>query len=176
MASVSEKLGQSESKMSSDSSLSAQQLTQTAPSASDLEKAPSAPAAPNPADFPDGGVKAWLCVLGGFCTIFASFGWINCIGIFQDYYETHQLSNYSSSTVAWIPSTESFMMFFWAPVVGFLTDQFGPRAPLAIGTVMHVFGLMMTSISKEYYQIFLSQSVVSAIGCSFLFYPGESCS
>ena len=35
------------------------------------------------------------------------------IGIFQDYYLTHQLKDYSSSEVAWIPSTESFMMFFW---------------------------------------------------------------
>jgi hypothetical protein len=34
------------------------------------------------------------------------------IGVFQDYYQSHQLSNYSSSTVAWIPATESFFMFF----------------------------------------------------------------
>jgi hypothetical protein len=27
---------------------------------------------------PDGGLQAWLVVLGGFCTVFASFGWINC--------------------------------------------------------------------------------------------------
>ena len=71
-----------------------------------------APAGPDPNDFPDGGLQAWLVVLGGFCTVFASFGWINCIGIFQAYYEAHQLSEYSSSTVAWIPSTESFFMFF----------------------------------------------------------------
>jgi hypothetical protein len=30
---------------------------------------------------------------------------------------------------------------------------------------------MMASISHEYYQFFLTQSVVSAIGCSFLFFP-----
>ena len=35
-------------------------------------------AGPNPADFPDGGLEAWLVVLGGFCAIFCSFGWINC--------------------------------------------------------------------------------------------------
>ena len=27
---------------------------------------------------PDGGREAWLVVVGGFCTVFASFGWINC--------------------------------------------------------------------------------------------------
>lgn len=57
----------------------------------------------------------------------------------------------------------------WA--AGKLTDQYGPRIPIAIGSFLHIFGLMMTSISTKYYQIFLSQSVVSAFGCSFLFFP-----
>ncbi|ORX96165.1 monocarboxylate permease-like protein [Clohesyomyces aquaticus] len=153
------------------------------------EKIEPAPARPNPGDFPDGGLEAWFVVAGGFCTVFASFGWINCesfksivdsglmliecagVGIFQDYYQSDFLANYSSSDVAWIPSTESFMLFFWGPIVGKVTDHFGPRVPIIIGTFLHIFGLMMTSISKEYFQIFLSQSVVSAIGCSFLFYP-----
>lgn len=88
-----------------------------------------------PTDFPDGGLQAWLVVIGGFCLVFASFGWINCqslqtsmklmlmqhvgIGIFQDYYERNQLAAYSSSEVAWIPSTESFMMFFWVSLPEF---------------------------------------------------------
>jgi hypothetical protein len=36
---------------------------------------------PDPNAFPDGGFQAWLAVAGGFCTIFASFGWINCENI-----------------------------------------------------------------------------------------------
>jgi hypothetical protein len=32
---------------------------------------------------------------------------------------------------------------------------------------------MMTSISHEYYQFFLAQSVCSAMGCSFLFFPSK---
>ncbi|RDW85368.1 hypothetical protein BP5796_03693 [Coleophoma crateriformis] len=67
---------------------------------------------PNPNDYPDGGFEAWLVVAGGFCAVFCSFGWINCIGVFQNYYEKNQLKDYSSSTVAWIPSTQSFMLFF----------------------------------------------------------------
>lgn len=27
---------------------------------------------------PDGGLEAWSVVAGGFCAVFASFGWINC--------------------------------------------------------------------------------------------------
>lgn len=33
---------------------------------------------PDPDDFPDGGFRAWLCIAGGFCTVFSSFGWVNC--------------------------------------------------------------------------------------------------
>lgn len=53
----------------------------------DLEKAAEAaevPKAAHPgADFPDGGLEANLVVLGGWLCLFVSFGWINCIGVFQ---------------------------------------------------------------------------------------------
>ena len=58
-------------------------------------------------------------------------------------------------------------------MAGRVVDNYGPRWPILAGSFLHIFGLMMTSISTKYYQIFLSQAVCSAIGCSFLFYPGE---
>lgn len=48
----------------------------------DIEKAKGSsaptPGGFNPADFPDGGRQAWLTVLGGWCCLFCSFGWVNC--------------------------------------------------------------------------------------------------
>lgn len=35
------------------------------------------------------------------------------IGVFQTYYQTHQLSAYSPSTVAWISSVETCVIFLW---------------------------------------------------------------
>lgn len=35
------------------------------------------------------------------------------IGVFQDYYQAHQLASYSPSDVAWITATEGFMLFFF---------------------------------------------------------------
>ena len=103
---------------------------------------------------------------------FVSFGWINCIGVFQEYYQTHQLRNYSSSTIAWIPSLEAFMMFFGGPIVGRLYDNYGPREILLVGTILHVFGLMMTSLCTQYYQFILAQGICSPIGSSLIFYSG----
>lgn len=41
------------------------------------ETGPPAPAPANlmdPSAYPDGGLQAWLCVLGAFCALFVSFG------------------------------------------------------------------------------------------------------
>ncbi|KAL8643502.1 MAG: hypothetical protein Q9226_008328 [Calogaya cf. arnoldii] len=132
---------------------------------SDIEKAdPDAKPALagfDPASFPDGGLQAWLAVSGAFCCLFCSFGWINCIGVFQAYYQTHQLSNYSPSTVAWIPALTVFFMFAGGPIWGKLYDNHGPRYLLAVGSFLHVFGLMMASLCSEYYQFLLAQAMSS---------------
>ncbi|KAF5866928.1 hypothetical protein ETB97_008734 [Aspergillus alliaceus] len=119
----------------------------------------------------DGGLTAWLVVVGAWCTSFCSFGWVNSVGIFQNYYESHLLKQYSSTTIAWIPSLQIFFMFAMGPIVGRLYDTFGARYLIIGGTFFHVFGLMMASISKEYYQILLSQGLCSAIGASAIFQP-----
>ena len=146
----------------------------------DLEKEGAVPepaAAPggiNPADFPDGGLEACLVVLGAWCCLFVSFGWINCIGVFQEYYQQTLLRQYSSSTVSWIPSMEVFMMFFGGPIFGKVFDSYGPRYLLLVGSVLHVFGLMMASLSTQYYQFLLAQGVCSALGASAVFFAAMS--
>lgn len=123
---------------------------------------------------PDGGLRAWLVVVGAWCCLFASFGWITCMGLFQDYYASHQLSRYPSSTVAWIPSMETFVIFFGAPFAGRVFDGWGARGLLVFGTFMHAFGLMMASVAHEYYQLFLAQAVCSALGACALFWGANN--
>ena len=66
------------------------------------------------------------------------------------------------------------MMFAFGPVCGILFDSYGPRWILLVGSFLHVFGLMMTSLATEYYQILLAQGVCSAMGASAIFYPAVS--
>lgn len=110
-----------------------------------------------------------LMALSMFNSLFLS---LIGVGIFQDYYQHELLSSYSSSTIAWIPSLQIFFMFASGPLIGKLYDRYGPHYLIFGGTLLHVFGLMMASISKEYYQILLSQGVCSAIGASAIFQPG----
>ncbi|KAI0849428.1 riboflavin transporter MCH5 [Daldinia vernicosa] len=141
----------------------------------DMEKggvAPHTPGAPpgfSPADFPDGGLEAWLVVAGGFCALFSTFGLVNCVGSFVNYYVSGPLSNYDVSTVTWITSIQVFMMSGLNAVMGRLFDSYGPRWLLIIGTLVFCFGLMMLSLSTQYYQILLSQGIVTAVGLSAVF-------
>lgn len=123
----------------------------------------------HPSDFPDGGFEAWSVVFGGWCGLYCTFGFISSIGVFQQYYEQGPLAAYSSSAVSWITSTEVWAMIFFGIVFGRVFDVYGPRWMLIIGSVVYVFGLMMTSLATQYYQFFLAQSICAAIASSACF-------
>ncbi|KAF2008729.1 MFS transporter, MCP family, solute carrier family 16, member 10, partial [Aaosphaeria arxii CBS 175.79] len=124
---------------------------------------------------PDGGKFAWLCLTGTAACFFTSWGWINCVGVFQEYYKRVQYPDLSHSTIGWISATEMFCMLFSSPVAGTIFDNHGPRQLLYVGTFLHVFGLMMASISTQFYQTILSQGICSALGAGLLFNAAISC-
>ena len=94
------------------------------------------------------------------------------IGVFQTYYELNDLKAYSPSAISWISSLETWIVFGSGAVIGKIYDTFGPFWMIFVGTLLHVFGIMMISLSHEYYQIFLSQAICSPLGASCLFYAG----
>jgi len=113
------------------------------------------------------------------------------IGVFQAFYQDNYLQGFSPSAISWIASLELAILFGGVRsmehiqrrrfqeltiskgfIVGRIYDKFGPRWLLAFGTFMHVFGLMMASLSTKYYQIILSQGICSPIGICCLFTPG----
>jgi MFS family permease len=95
------------------------------------------------------------------------------VGSFQQYYETGPLKEYSSSTIGWILSLQIFFLFALGPFVGIVFDNYGPRPLIIVGSLLHVFGLMMASLATEYYHFILAQGVVSAVGVACLYSPGK---
>lgn len=73
----------------------------------------------------EGGVDAWLTVAGSALVYFASFGFINTFGFFQDYYLSSFLSNYAPSTVAFIGTLQITLLYLFGPVAGALFDALG---------------------------------------------------
>ncbi|CAK7238173.1 hypothetical protein SEUCBS140593_010399, partial [Sporothrix eucalyptigena] len=121
----------------------------------------------------DGGRDAWTVVVGAWCCVLVSVGWVACVGDFQSYYQANQLKAYSPSAIGWIPSTQTFLLFALSPVFGHVFDGYGPRPLLVAGTVFHIAGLVLLSFGTRYYQIFLAQSVCSAAGASAVFWAGS---
>ncbi|KAI9372795.1 major facilitator superfamily domain-containing protein [Aspergillus egyptiacus] len=133
---------------------------------------PTQPAEEKPDDpVFDTGFKAWLQVFGSFFLFFNSWGVVNTWGVYQTYYEQTMLSDMPSSSIAWVGSLQSFLLMLFGVVTGPLFDAGYFRALLAFGTFMLPFGLMMTSISSQFWHLILAQGICVGLACGCLFVP-----
>ncbi|KAI8630515.1 major facilitator superfamily domain-containing protein [Xylariaceae sp. FL1651] len=120
---------------------------------------------------PDGGLVAWLQVLGSWCLSFNCWGIVNTYGVFQTYYETQLLPSQSPSNLAWIGSIQGFLLLFIGAITGPLYDHGYLRHLLVVGSLLMVVGTMLLSISNQYWQIILTQGLVIGLGGGCLFVP-----
>lgn len=60
------------------------------------------------------------------------------------------------------------MIFACAPLAGMATDRYGPTIPILVGSVCQILAIFMTSLSDEYYQLFLAQAVLLGGGMSLV--------
>lgn len=118
---------------------------------------------------PDGGFKAWLQVAMGFLIIFVTWGFVNSFGAFQSYYT--QILPEDPSTISWIGSIQVFLTFFIGAFSGRLLDA-GLFVPtLFVGGILQLLGIFMTSLSTKWWQLLLSQGVLTGIGGGIFFCP-----
>ncbi|ODM16226.1 hypothetical protein SI65_08225 [Aspergillus cristatus] len=125
---------------------------------------------PQQDDFPEGGVKAWGVVAGAFCVLFCTFGYLNAYDVYQDYYQGHQLSHESSSTISWIGSVQVFFLYAGGVIGGPFFDWIGAIVIIP-PAFLFVFAMMMTSLCKEYYQFMLAQGILGGFCCGMMFAP-----
>ncbi|KAH8807154.1 MFS monocarboxylate transporter-like protein [Xylogone sp. PMI_703] len=133
-----------------------------------LASAISTPASSN--QIPNGGLTAWLQVLGSFIMIMNSWGIVNSFGVFQTYYES-TLSE-SPSAISWIGSIQASLLLVIGIGTGPLYDAGYFRSLVVTGSVLIVLGMMMTSICEKYWQIMLAQALCIGVGCGCFFIPG----
>ncbi|KAL8944730.1 MAG: hypothetical protein Q9216_000299 [Gyalolechia sp. 2 TL-2023] len=141
------------------------------PSAGEASVQPTA-ASTSPA--PDGGLHAWLQVLGAFMLWFNSWGILNAFGVFQTYYESGELFTRSSFDISWIGSIQSFMLLVVGVFAGPMYDRGYLHALLIVGSFGVVFGHMMLSLCTEYWQVVLAQGFCVGLGAGCLFVPSVS--
>ncbi|EMD35187.1 major facilitator superfamily protein [Gelatoporia subvermispora B] len=122
-------------------------------------------------EFPDGGPTAWMTVFGAFLALFCSFGQLNAFGTFQSWYASHQLRDFDASTISWIGSIQLWIFFFSGGFIGRIFDRCGPRPIMALGTVVYVTSIMLTSVARNYYEYILFQGILFGLGVGMLFHP-----
>lgn len=119
-------------------------------------------------DFPEGGKRANLVVLGSFAAIIITFGNMNTIGVIQAYVSEHILQESSSSSVGWVFSVYFFFTFFGGIYAGPIFDYTGSTIPMYVGSAFIITGLFATANCTEVWQFVLAYGVTVGIGSSFL--------
>ena len=77
----------------------------------------------------------------------------------------------SPSNISWIGSLQACLYIGVGFFTGPLFDQGYLRSLLISGTFCLVFGMMMTSLCREYWHLVLAQGLVVGLGCGLVFVP-----
>jgi MFS family permease len=120
---------------------------------------------------PDGGLRAWMTVLGGWISLFTTFGSANSFGVFENLYVLEGVS--SASNISWIGSTQLCLMFSMGLVSGKLFDAGYFHSSQIVGIVIYLVCTFMLSLAHfdKFYQLFLTQGLGVGIGIGILFLP-----
>ncbi|KAJ7881820.1 major facilitator superfamily domain-containing protein [Mycena olivaceomarginata] len=122
--------------------------------------------------YPDGGLRAWLIVLGAFFSTFSTFGYVNSWGqVFQTYYQLTLLKDSSSSAISWIGSVQIALTFGVAVWMGRLFDNGWFALPAACASVALVALTVLTGQCTEFWQFLLCQGFAIGIASGVIFGP-----
>ncbi|PIL24397.1 MFS general substrate transporter [Ganoderma sinense ZZ0214-1] len=134
-----------------------------------VEKVEDAALSVDVGEHPDGGLKAWLVVIGCASGICATFGLVNAWGVFQAYYTTSILQGTSPSTIAWIGSIQYAMVFIPGLIVGRIFDMGYVKLPLSIASALLVTATFLNAQCKQYWQFLLCQGIAVGLSCGVIF-------
>lgn len=99
---------------------------------------------------------------------------MNSYGVYQTYYQLDLLKTHSSSNIAWIGSTQAFLLFFISLLAGPIFDAGHFRSLVWVGTTLIIVGVFLLSITHVYWQVFLTQSIMMGLGFGCLYLPAPA--
>ncbi|KAL3460909.1 major facilitator superfamily domain-containing protein [Aspergillus heterothallicus] len=126
-------------------------------------------------DFPEGGTRSWLVVLGSFFLLMASYGLMNSVGVLQSYLGTHQLEGYSSRDIGWISGVFVFTSLGLGVFVGPLFDAYGPKELVTVGTGIYALSVLLMAECTQYWHFILCFGFLAGIGGALISNVGMSC-
>lgn len=121
--------------------------------------------------YPEGGLGAWLVVLGSFMGLVAGLGMMNTVGVYHSYIAANQLKGYSESSISWIFSMYVFLSFFCGLQIGPIFDAHGPKVLVIVGSVLLCASSFLLGLCTKYWHFFLCFGVLGGLGTSLIFTP-----
>lgn len=118
--------------------------------------------------FPEGGLQAWLCVLGSFFLLLASFGLMVSVGTLQEYWRNHQLKAYASTDIGWIVSVFVYLALGLGIWVGPLFDRYGPRVLTMVGSILYVLAVFLLAECTKYWHFMLCLGVMGGVSAALI--------
>ncbi|KAK7742715.1 hypothetical protein SLS63_000280 [Diaporthe eres] len=107
----------------------------------------------------------WLVI-----AIFVTWGYLNSFGSFQTYYE-QTMPDTPPSTISWIGSLQIWLTMVGGVFTGRLLDAGFFVPTFFVGAVLQVLGMFLMSVSKTYWQLMLTQGVLTGLGGGIFFTP-----
>lgn len=121
--------------------------------------------------FPEGGLRAWLVVLGTGLVLSSTVGLVSSWGVFQTYYATELLSGTDPSNIAWIGSIQYFLVYLPSLLSGRLFDFGYLKLPMAIASTVLVAALLLLAQCTAYWQVLLCQGLTCGLACGTMYGP-----
>ncbi|KAI9263145.1 major facilitator superfamily domain-containing protein [Phascolomyces articulosus] len=116
---------------------------------------------------PDGGLRAWLIVLGAFLMVVTSYG----TSVMQDFYE-RQWGDKVDDVQLQLSFVGTFCLIFanaCGPIAQIMRSIWGTRIVLLIGTFLIAIGLIIAGFSKEIWHLYLTQGILFGTGVSLMY-------
>ncbi|KAK8017824.1 hypothetical protein PG993_014150 [Apiospora rasikravindrae] len=120
---------------------------------------------------PNENFQTWLQALAAFLIYAATWGILGTYGTYQNYYETVLLRDMSTNAISWVGTIGAILLIFGGSLTGPIYDRGWIRELLIVGSVLTVFGIMMTSLATEYWHILLAQGFCFGLGSGILSNP-----
>ncbi|QPC73008.1 hypothetical protein HYE68_003760 [Fusarium pseudograminearum] len=118
---------------------------------------------------PDRGWRSWCIILSCHLIFMNTCGWVNSSGVFQMYYTEN--TSLPAGKITWIGSIGACFLFFVGALTSCLVYANTVRWIFSIGIILQFFGLILTSVCREYWQYLLAQGVLIGLGHGLVFCP-----
>ncbi|KAL4932182.1 monocarboxylate transporter [Aspergillus undulatus] len=128
-----------------------------------------------PGEEPPNGGYGWVCTIAAAAVNAHSWGFSSAYAVFLAYYlDNARFEGGSRLDYAFVGSLSLTATFMVSPVATAVTQRFGIRKTMFIGTILETASLLCASMASRIWHLFLTQGVLFGLGMGMLFVPVAS--